>query len=123
MPSSRRILFVDDESDITTIMKNGLEGHGFDVDAFNDPRQALSHFKPDYYGIIMLDVRMPAMSGFELAREIWKNEPDARICFLTAFEIYQNEAKKVFPTFKTFCFIKKPVTINALVKHIQLHFA
>lgn len=105
-----------------TVTRKGLEIHGFLVDAFTNPKEALSHFKKDYYDAILLDVRMPEMNGFQLARAIWKQEPDARICLLTAFEIYENEAKKVFPNFKTFCFVKKPVASSFLVNHIRSHF-
>ena len=127
MPQSKndklRILLVDDEQDITAIMKSGLQNHGYDVDTFNNPSDAISHFKPDFYDVIILDVRMPEISGFELARMIWKEDANARICFMTAFEIYEKEAKAVFPNFKTHCFIAKPILPNALIKHIQSHFA
>lgn len=119
--SKGKVLLVDDERDITTVMKAGLEKEDFAVDAFNDPLIALSQFKPDYYDAIVLDVRMPGMSGFDLAKEIWAKDPDARVCFLSAFEIYSSEAKKVFANFKTHCFIKKPVTPSKLADHIQMH--
>jgi DNA-binding response OmpR family regulator len=66
-----KVLLVDDEEDITTLMKKGLEIHGFNVETFNDPKQALSQFKPKYYDAIFLDVRMNGMNGFELAKQIW----------------------------------------------------
>jgi DNA-binding response OmpR family regulator len=123
MSSNRKlhVLLVDDESDIITIMKKGLEQYGFHVDAFSDPKQALSQFKPDYYDAIILDVRMPIMSGFEVAKEIWAVDERARICFFSAFEIYEGEAQKVFRKFKSHCFITKPITPNELVTHIQGH--
>ena len=65
---------------------------------------------------------MPAMTGFELAKKIWMQDPKARICFLSAFEIYEHEAKKVFDNFKSHCFIKKPLTPKELVLHIKKHF-
>lgn len=115
------MLFVDDEQDITTIIKLGLRKFGFEVDTLNDPRQALSQFRPNYYKAIILDVRMPAMSGFDLAKKIWAKDPDAKICFCSAFDIYENEAKLVFLDFKTHCFIKKPITPIELANHIQAH--
>lgn len=116
-----KVLLVDDEEDITTLMKKGLEIHGFNVETFNDPKQALSQFKPKYYDAIVLDVRMNGMNGFELAKQIWAKDENARICFLSAFEIHKNEAKKVFTNFKTHCFIRKPVTPADLALHIQAH--
>jgi two-component system, OmpR family, response regulator ChvI len=69
-----KILLVDDERDITTLFTLGLEVNGFEVDAFNDPLQALSGFKSDAYDLVLLDYRMPAMNGFELYREIRKRD-------------------------------------------------
>jgi len=64
-----RILLVDDERDITSVMKMGLETNGnYIIDSFNDPKEALAHFKPGYYDSIILDIRMPSMDGFQLSR-------------------------------------------------------
>jgi len=114
-------MMVDDEQDITTIMRIGLRKFGFDIDVFNDPKTALTQYKSNYYDAIVLDIRMPGMTGFELARKIWAKDPDARICFCSAFEIYENEAKKIFVNFKTHCFIKKPIMPGDLAKHIEVH--
>jgi two-component system response regulator ChvI len=92
------------------------------VDTFNEADKAIAYFKPRYYDLIILDVRMPGRSGFELAKLIWALDPQARICFMSAFEILENEARKVFSSFKTFCFIKKPISTNALAQHIESHF-
>jgi DNA-binding response OmpR family regulator len=102
-------------------MRYGLRKFGFEADTFNDPRIALSQFKPNFYSAIILDVRMPGMTGFELARKIWAKDAKARICFFSAFEIYENEAKKTFVDFQTHCFIKKPVLPSELAKHIEAH--
>ena len=117
-----RVLLVDDERDITTMLKTGLESaSGFSVDAFNDPRDVMPHFKPSQYDAIVLDINMPEMTGFELARAIWKEDPSAKVCFLSAFEIRKNEAEKVFSEFKQHCFMKKPVEVDSLVKHLERH--
>lgn len=117
----RRVLLVDDENDILLVFKKSLEAHGYLVDIFNEPRNALINFKPDYYDVILLDVRMPHINGFDLARAIWQKQPTARICLMTAFEIYEDEAKKVFKDLKTHCFLKKPMTPKALIEHIEKH--
>ena len=67
---SNRILLVDDEQDITLAFTNGLKQSGFEVDAFNNPEEALSNFKPDYYGLLLLDVRMSKIDGFELSKRL-----------------------------------------------------
>lgn len=116
------ILLVDDEQDITNVLKRGLENKGnYRVDAFNDPQQALAHFKTNYYDAIILDLRMPGMDGFGLSREIWKRDTNVQICFMTAFEIYEKEARVVFSHLPSYCFIKKPIAAKALDNHIQRH--
>lgn len=115
-----KILVVDDEPDITTSIKNGLQHHGFQVDVFNDPMKALSSFKPGEYDLLLLDIRMPKMNGFELYREIKKKNDSAKICFFTAFEVYYEEFKKIFPKLDVKCFIRKPISIADLVSHINL---
>jgi DNA-binding response OmpR family regulator len=114
-------MVVDDEDDILTIFKKGLELHGYSVDGFKEPRNALINFKIGYYDMILLDVRMPGINGFDLARAIWQKDPSAKICFMTAFEIYEDEAIKVFKDFKRHCFLKKPMTAKHLVDHIETH--
>jgi len=116
-----KILLVDDELDIVTVMKAGLEQYGFSIDGFTNPQQALDHFKPGYYDRIITDIRMPVMSGFDFARTVIAKDPSAQICFMTSFEIHDDEARKVFSNLPSYCFIKKPITANALAKHIKAH--
>jgi DNA-binding response OmpR family regulator len=115
-------MLVDDEEDITASVKMGLENRGFDVDAFTKAQEALFNFKWNYFDCIILDIRMPDMTGFQLARKIWDVNKDERICFFSAFEKYENEA---FGTFmrKDFCFIRKPIGIEKLVGHINKHLS
>jgi CheY-like chemotaxis protein len=83
--TKNRILVVDDEPDITLTLKAGLETVGlFDVDAFNDPESALKSFKSDNYALVLIDIMMPKMSGFELYEQLKKVDPDIKVCFLTA---------------------------------------
>jgi CheY-like chemotaxis protein len=117
----KKLLLIDDEPDIIYVMKRGLELHGFQIDAFNDPRKALEHYRPNYYHRVITDIRMPGMNGFELARKIWASDSNAQVCFSSSFEIHENEAKKVMPNLKTYCLIKKPVTPALVAKHIETH--
>jgi DNA-binding response OmpR family regulator len=114
-----RILLVDDEPDITSSLKIGLERNGFQVDAFNDPKRALREFKSNRYGMIFLDIRMPQMNGFELYRELRARDPEAPIAFLTAFDVYQNEFQKVFPNMKVDRLLRKPISISELVAYVK----
>ncbi len=115
----KKILVVDDEPDITSSIKTGLEKKGFEVHTYNEPLKALSEFKPNAYDLLLIDIRMPKMNGFELYREIKKKSSDVKICFFTAFEVYYEEFRKMFPNLEVKCFIRKPITINDLVAHIN----
>ena len=115
------ILLVDDEPDTTLALKEGIEGSGFAlVDAFNDPLLALAAFKPGTYDLLLLDVKMNKMGGFELYREIQKRDKKANACFITAYEIYYESLKHEFPGLNVGCFITKPIEINSLVKRIKM---
>src|SRR5688572_19691299 len=95
-----RILVVDDEPDIGLVMKLGLEKEGFAVDVFTDPLAAKTQFRPGVYDLLLIDIRMPQINGFHLYRELVKIDNQAKICFITAFEIYYDEFRRVFPKLK-----------------------
>jgi two-component system, OmpR family, response regulator ChvI len=143
-----RILIVDDEEDITFFLKEALEEFGgFEVVTFNDPLLALSSFnnddknnKPTLYDLILLDIKMPKMDGFELYQELQKridtadgnnssnissgdqgkNGKRPKICFMTAFDVYFEALKELFPdTYPSICFIKKPSSAQDLIKRIS----
>jgi two-component system catabolic regulation response regulator CreB/two-component system response regulator ChvI len=115
----KRILIVDDEHDIALAFKISLENNGFVVDTFNDPEQALSNFKAGLYDLLLIDIKMPKMNGFELYREMEKIDNKAKICFITAFEVYYKSLRELFPTVKVDCYIKKPITTDDLVQRIK----
>jgi two-component system, OmpR family, response regulator ChvI len=70
LPSARKILIVDDEVDITTAFKLGLEeAVELQVDVYNDPLIALSNYKPGIYDLLLLDIKMPKIDGFELYKK------------------------------------------------------
>jgi DNA-binding response OmpR family regulator len=68
----KRIAVVDDEPDITNVLKKGLELHGFAVDTFNDPHAALAGFQLKYYDLMIIDIKMPRINGFDLYRQLKK---------------------------------------------------
>jgi DNA-binding response OmpR family regulator len=116
----KRIMVVDDESDLTFFYRMSLEYHGAEVDTFNDPREVLSKYKPDYYDLIILDIKMPGMDGFELYRKIQKLDDKAKVCFLTASEMYYEEfRRKEYSALDKDLFICKPVENEELIKEIN----
>jgi len=109
---------VDDESDVAEVFKIGLTKKGFEVDAFSDPVVALASFKPDYYDLVISDVRMPNLNGLELAYELKKLDPNQRIVFLTAFMDLFTELKKLFERMDVLDVIEKPIGISALADRL-----
>jgi two-component system, OmpR family, response regulator ChvI len=123
-----RILHVDDDPDILLTFKTGLEedrsrvlGEGVkvQVDTFADPKEALTSFKAGLYNLLLIDIRMPNINGFELYEELKKIDDKPRVCFITAYELYYEALKKDFPELDIGCFIKKPVSIEDLATKIR----
>jgi CheY-like chemotaxis protein len=115
----KRLLIIDDEEDITSALKAGLEKYGINVDVSNNPVLTLSNYKPGYYDLVILDIRMPNMDGFELYKVIRKLDNKTKICFWTAFEVAYEQFVKTFPTMNEQYFIKKPITLDDLVNRIN----
>ena len=114
MTTEARVLLIDDSPDITHAIKLALKKGGIKVDAYNDPIEAVSEFKAGLYDLVVLDVRMPKMNGFQVYRELKKIDQDVRICFLTAFEVRESEFSKLFPDMDAQLFLKKPITMSVL---------
>src|SRR5215469_13215695 len=118
----KRILIVDDESDITTALKMYLEIQGFHVDTFTNPVNALAHFKAGFYHLLILDIKMPEMNGFELYTEIKKKDDTIKVFFLTALsEMHDYDAfkKEVFPKEGERYFIAKPIENEEILTRIN----
>ena len=117
----KRIFLVDDNYDHTVTFKVGLELAGFEVDAYNDSAIALSKFKPDYYDLMLIDIKMPKMDGFELYEKISKIDDKVRVWFITAYERYDKPLKEVPPKSREMILkvVEKPIEIDILVKQIK----
>jgi CheY-like chemotaxis protein/predicted transcriptional regulator len=113
------ILIIDDESDITCALKSGLEAQGFRVDVFNEPLKALSNYSVGAYNLLILDVKMPKMNGFELYKVIRKLDKGVIVCFWTAFEVCYEELRRMFPAMDERYFIRKPIAMDELIDRIQ----
>lgn len=116
----KRILIVDDNSDIAFTLKMGLEMNAtMIVDSYDNPVTALLEFKPNYYDLLLIDVNMPFMDGFELCQKILQKDINVRVCFMTSGKINTDAGREVHPLKSIGCFIKKPITTDALVKRIK----
>ncbi|HJU14769.1 MAG TPA: response regulator [Candidatus Nitrosotalea sp.] len=115
----KKILVVDDERDITATVKSGLAASGFTVDVYNDPEQALTDFVPGKYDLAIIDFKMPKMNGFDLYRGIKMRDDKVKVFFMSAFEMYHEEFKKMFPESEVNRIIRKPVGIDELVMQIN----
>ena len=123
----KRILIVDDEEDITIVFKVGIEDSNdyanankrIEVHTYNDPVKALSEFKPNFYDLLLVDIKMPNMDGFQLSEKILAIDINVKVCFMSAVEINPEALREIYPSLSLGCFIKKPVTIDHLVRRIR----
>ena len=114
-------MVVDDEIDNSRVIMRGLEANGYSVDTFDDPVHALSNFRPGRYNLILLDIKLPNMSGLELYARIAKIDGNANVCFLTASEPYYEQIKSNYPALDVQkCFLRKPIGLKNLLKQIEL---
>ena len=116
-----RILVVDDEPDITLTLEAGLKIVGlFDVDTVNDPESVLKSFKPGFYTLVLIDIMMPKMDGFQLYERLKKIDPDLKACFLTASEMYhENRRGLAHCALNNDLFLQKPISTDDLVKEVN----
>jgi DNA-binding response OmpR family regulator len=126
MESARKgnkVLLVDDEPDLTMTFKTILQGAGFAVDTYQDPLVALSNFRPHYYDLVILDIKMPELNGFELYNEMLKIDSQVKVCFVTAGEMYNDNVRKneeeQYCELDTERFIQKPISNADLVRRIN----
>ena len=118
---NKRVLLVDDEPDLNLTLKMTLEENGFKVDSFTDPLVALENFKEEagQYDMILLDIKMPNMNGYELYRQIKKIDDKVKVCFLTAGEMYYGVYTDIFNSLDAEYFIRKPIDNEELVKRVN----
>ena len=116
-----RLLVVDDDLDIPNVVKAGLVKNKFLVDSFTDSEEALQNFQSnpkDHYCLVLSDIRMPGMSGIQLARKVKEHSPNVKVILMTSFEIKDNEFSKVFPSTQVDGFVQKPVHLEHLTNKI-----
>lgn len=126
-PFCKRILIVDDDFDITLTFRSALEsdsnnnsgGMIFEVHTYNDPLLALSEFRQNFYDLMLLDINMPKMNGFEFCEKILKLDVNIKTCFISAAEINHEALREVHPAINIGCYIKKPVAMDYFVKRVK----
>jgi DNA-binding response OmpR family regulator len=116
---AKRILLVDDESDVCFVLEKVLGESGFVVDSYENPTLALEKFKAQSYDLVVLDIKMPELNGFTLYREIKRMDKNVKVCFLTAAEMYYDEYSDIFSSLSKKYFIRKPIENEELVKLIN----
>jgi CheY-like chemotaxis protein len=123
MTTIKKIFLVDNEIDITYALENALENYGFKVDSFNDPILALDNYQTNFYDLVILDIKMPKMDGFELYIKLREKDPKVKICFLTASELFYEEFRnarlKLGEKVGEEYFIQKPIKTEDLIKKIN----
>jgi DNA-binding response OmpR family regulator len=99
-------------------MKVGLSRHGFEVETFVDSRSALQNFKAGMYDLILLDLLMKGLDGFELCNTMRKIDENIQICFISASKSFYEKYKSLYPEIQNECFIQKPIRIKELANSI-----
>jgi len=123
----RKILIVDDDVDVTTTFKLAIEDSNNNSDVnkrmevyiSNDPVLALSEFKPNFYDLLLVDINMPHMNGFELCEKMLATDLNVKVCYMSSTEINCEALREIYPALSLGCFIRKPVTIDYLLKRIR----
>jgi DNA-binding NtrC family response regulator len=115
-----KLFIVDDDPDIAHVLKRGLLKNRFLVSAFTNPEEALQSFKSnsDDFCLVLSDIRMPGLSGIQLARKVKEINPKVKVVLMTSFEIRDNEFSKVFPSMHVDGFVQKPIGISDLTNKI-----
>ena len=122
----KRLLIVDDDVDITNSFSLALEDSGlFLVDTYNDPLVALSNYRTNSYDLLLLDIKMPVMNGFELYEKIKRIDNKVKVCFISAFDVDYTALGEQFPSLKKDCLIpksiiRKPIEVSRLIERIEL---
>jgi two-component system response regulator ChvI len=118
---SKRILLVDDEPDVIYAIKKVLESMGFTVDSYGDPIFALTNFKPGMYDLLVLDIKMPNMNGFDLYERMKKIDRNVKTCFITASELFYEEYRKlgIHASLEKEYFIQKPCKSEELIRQLN----
>ena len=117
----KKVMIIDDEPDIVTIMELALKNNGYSVRGFTDSKEAVKEFMNNSgeYALVISDIKMPIMSGFELARKIKETNPNIPLVFMTAFEISKSEFSSLLPSMPVSDLVTKPFTNTLLITMVK----
>jgi DNA-binding NtrC family response regulator len=117
----KRILMVDDETDVNYTFETVLEENGFIVDSFDNAVLALNNFRADLYDLVLLDIKMPEMDGFKLYEKMRKIDSKFNVCFLTASEMFYEQYRPVYSIMKgeDYAVIQKPIKNEDFIKQVN----
>jgi DNA-binding response OmpR family regulator len=116
-----KIMVVDDEHDVVFSFKFVLELNGYEVSGFTDPFLALKNFSVGLYDLIVIDIKMPMIDGFELCKLLKIRDNNDNICFVTAAKInHEDYHYRNRPYELDILFIRKPVSNEELLDHVAL---
>jgi two-component system, cell cycle response regulator CpdR len=112
--NNESIMIVDDEIDVTILMRLSMQKYGFNVYTFTDPYLAFEHFQLNSkeYRLVISDIRMPGMNGFEFVRKVREIKPDIKILLMTAFDINTTIFSEELLATKVNGFIQKPISLK-----------
>ena len=121
--NAKSIVVVDDERDIVNQIKRSLEAmDGLKVYTFTDPFAALEHFNSgckDHH-IVISDIRMPGMNGYELVKQVRKIDPQVKIILMSSFEIDDNNLLDVLPDVNIDTVLQKPFSLDVLTNIVKI---
>ena len=128
-PFVKSILIIDDNPDIILTFKKGLESENnkkgqnndifFEVSAYNDPVLALTEFKPNLYDLMLVDINMPEMNGFDFCVKAMEIDVNPRVCLMSSGLVNEDVLREQYPSLSIGCFIKKPITIENLIERVK----
>ena len=117
----KKVLIIDDEPDVSMVLKMILDQNGFNADSCDDPNLALENFKAGSYDLLLLDIKIPEMDGFRLYQEMKRTDGNVKVCFLTASEMYYERFRneEEFNEIDKDLFLQKPIENEDLIKKIN----
>jgi CheY-like chemotaxis protein len=118
--NKRRIFLVDDEPDHCMVYQIVLQDAGYECISYTDSVKALQEFRADYYDLVILDIKMPVLNGFELCKRIIEIYKTVQIIFVTALpEYFKDIREQSYPELRNTIYIQKPISNEELTEIVN----